>query len=80
MTVCSYTPHAPKANPPTKLAFASSDSFSLDSAILHTRKHGAGLDSSWRHKNENYAPLTLFITVNKLGRMVPSEFKSHMEG
>ncbi|KZP02693.1 hypothetical protein FIBSPDRAFT_905615, partial [Athelia psychrophila] len=66
-----YSPHSPHADKPTKLMSASSDDWSKDSAILHSRKSGVGLDSAHRHKNENFAPVTLLTTVNDVGRMVP---------
>jgi hypothetical protein len=70
---CSYSPHAPQATPPTRLACAVSDNWSKDSAILHARSSGVGFDSSHRNKNENFAPVTILTTVNDSGRMVPSK-------
>jgi hypothetical protein len=43
----------------------------MDSAILHCAKRGLGFDSSHRHKNENFAPVTLLTTVDDYGHMVP---------
>ncbi|KIM71459.1 hypothetical protein PILCRDRAFT_17058 [Piloderma croceum F 1598] len=66
-----YSPHAPQATPPTRLACAVSDNWSKDSAILHARSSGVGFDSSHRNKNENFAPVTILTTVNDSGHMVP---------
>jgi hypothetical protein len=43
---------------------------------------GICLDSSWRHKNENVAPLTFLVTVDSNNKMIPGKFtisytKSH---
>ena len=50
-----------------------SDSFSLDSAILHSSRRGVGFDSSHRNKNENFAPVTLLITVDENHHMLPGK-------
>ncbi|KAF7965873.1 hypothetical protein HWV62_41176 [Athelia sp. TMB] len=70
--VYHYLPHAPNADVPSKLTCASSDDWSKDSAILHSCRNGVGFDSAHRHKNENFAPVTLLTTVDSNGRMVPS--------
>lgn len=76
---CSYSSHEPNADEPTKLTCASSDTWSKDSAILHSRRNGVGFDSAHRHKNENFAPVTLLTTVDSNGRMVPGVFIPLME-
>jgi hypothetical protein len=72
----SYQPHDPNAHTPTELLCAASDAYSLDSLILHSYERGVGLDSSWRHLNDNFAPLTLITTVTERSRMVPGRSSS----
>jgi hypothetical protein len=67
----SYSPYAPDSEKPTKLCVAVTDTFSLDSAIKNSLDLGCGLDSSYRHKCENFAPLTLVTTLNEQNHMVP---------
>lgn len=42
--------------------------------MLYGRNNGIAIDSSWRHKNENRAPLTLMVTVDNQEHMLPGEF------
>ncbi|KAH8109727.1 hypothetical protein DFH11DRAFT_1810540 [Phellopilus nigrolimitatus] len=67
--VFMYSRHDPKSA--LKLTFGMSDEFCKDSAILNSLERGVGFDSSWRSKNENFAPMTLLTTINKDGRMHP---------
>jgi hypothetical protein len=73
-----YSPHNPQGVPPTELQCAGTDSFSLESILLHSYERGVGLDSSWRHLNENFAPLTLITTVTERSRMVPGASTYHI--
>ncbi|ORX40924.1 hypothetical protein BD324DRAFT_647829 [Kockovaella imperatae] len=43
----------------------------LDMAILHSLEGGLGLDSSFRHKNDDRCPLTLLVVVNEAHHMEP---------
>lgn len=70
----SYTPFDPK-EPHAQSSFscAFTDDFSLESLILHSRTNGCAMDSSYRNKNENRAPMTLLITVNAHQHMLPGK-------
>ncbi len=50
------------------------DGFTLDSLIMYALKNGIGLDSCWRHKNENRAPMTMIITVDDHNHFVPGAY------
>ncbi|EJD36355.1 hypothetical protein AURDEDRAFT_174552 [Auricularia subglabra TFB-10046 SS5] len=63
--------HDPKAKPPTKFSVAIADQFELETLILYSGTNGLCMDSSWRHKNENRAPLTMVATVNNEEHFVP---------
>jgi hypothetical protein len=67
-TAHSYTPFVDGETP---LSACMAIPHSLDSMILHAHHSGIGLDSSWRHKNENRAPMTLITVVNRHGHMMP---------
>jgi hypothetical protein len=45
--------------------------YGTQSMLLWAGKHGIGHDATYRHMNENRAPLTIMITVDGENRMVP---------
>lgn len=53
--------------------WAASDSSALLAAVQHSQDRGIAIDSSWRHKNENAAPLTFIVTTNSAQHVRPSE-------
>lgn len=53
--------------------FVATAPWALDAAILWAEHGGIFLDSSWRHKNENVAPLTFLVTVDDKNKMIPSK-------
>ena len=53
------------------LAIAFADRSALHNAIMHSGERGLGLDSSWRHKNEDRCPLTALVTVDEKHHMLP---------
>ncbi|THU98006.1 hypothetical protein K435DRAFT_886410, partial [Dendrothele bispora CBS 962.96] len=46
-------------------------SYAIQVLLLYGAEYGAGLDSSYRHKNENRAPVTFLTTTDENERMVP---------
>lgn len=44
--------------------------------LLWAWLYGIGHDATYRHMNENRAPLTIMITLDTLGRMVPGNESS----
>ncbi len=72
MWILSYTPHdldLPDAL--SNFMMAITDTFSMDSLILHGSERGWALDSSWRNKNENRAAVTFLIAVDANYHAVP---------
>ncbi|KZV90368.1 hypothetical protein EXIGLDRAFT_837845 [Exidia glandulosa HHB12029] len=63
--------HDPSARPPKKFSVAIADAYELETLMLFAEENGICLDSSWRHKNENRAPLTMLATVNNEAHFVP---------
>lgn len=55
----------------SKLNWLAATKFSLTEAIRHSLERGITLDSSWRNKNENAAPMTNYLTVNSANHYVP---------
>ncbi|KAG7085788.1 hypothetical protein E1B28_003329 [Marasmius oreades] len=45
--------------------------YAIQSLLLYGSRNGVGLDSSWRNKNENRAPVTFLITSDFHKRLVP---------
>lgn len=43
--------------------------------ILQSQKEGVGHDSTYRNMNENRAPLTIMITLDENGHMVPGNYE-----
>lgn len=58
-------------DPPSGFATGIKHPYAVQSLLLWARKEGLGLDSTWRHMNENRAPVTFVTTVDENGRMVP---------
>ncbi|KAJ7270794.1 hypothetical protein C8J57DRAFT_292398 [Mycena rebaudengoi] len=69
--VFHYTEPDYAHDPPRNFATGIHNPFGTQVMILHGSKNGIGHDSTYRHMNENRAPLTIMITVDELGRMVP---------
>jgi len=67
-----YQPYDETEEQPLFFVVASQES--LHAAIMWSSYGGVCLDSSWRHKNENVAPLTFLVTVDTNHKMVPSKF------
>lgn len=44
----------------------------LEAAIMWS-ENGIAMDSSWRHKNENVAPLTFITTLDQYNKMIPGK-------
>ncbi|KAF8293057.1 hypothetical protein DL93DRAFT_2174074 [Clavulina sp. PMI_390] len=59
----------PEENQP--LMFICTAPSALQAGIMWGDKNGIAIDSSWRHKNENVAPLTFMTTVDDSNRMIP---------
>ncbi|KAG8892469.1 hypothetical protein FRB99_002695, partial [Tulasnella sp. 403] len=69
--IFNYEVHDPTANPPKKFSTGITDEFSLESLILYGGINGTALDSSYRHKNEERAPVTFFATINDASHLLP---------
>ena len=69
--IASFSEPDYSQDPPTAFACGLKSDFSIQSLILYSRKNGCGLDSCYRYKNENRAPLTFLTTVNGGDRMLP---------
>lgn len=54
------------------LMFVCTAPSALESAIMW-KQNGIAMDSSWRHKNENVAPLTFIVTLDDHNKMIPSK-------
>ncbi|KAJ6608175.1 hypothetical protein B0H10DRAFT_1955638 [Mycena sp. CBHHK59/15] len=54
-------------NPPSRFATGIKSVHALQSILLWAHIHGLGLDSCWRHKNENRAPVIFITTINQNG-------------
>lgn len=71
MFLQSFEVHDPEEDPPKRFSAGTTDDFSLESMLLYGGTNGMALDSSHRHKNEQRAPVTFFVTVNDQQHMVP---------
>jgi hypothetical protein len=58
-------------DPPSKFAIGIKSIHALQSLLLWAFINGIGLDSCWRHKNENRAPVTFITTIDQNNRMLP---------
>jgi len=67
----SYTPPDYDTNPPSKFATGIQHPFALQVLLRYSRQNGVGLDSSYRHKNENRAPVTFLTTIDENSHMLP---------
>ena len=45
--------------------------FTLETFLLHYRKRGMFIDSSWRNKSENRAAMTVIVVVNEAMHLMP---------
>ncbi|THU80695.1 hypothetical protein K435DRAFT_939190 [Dendrothele bispora CBS 962.96] len=50
--------------------------YCIQTMLLYGYVNGVGLDSSYRNKNENRAPITFLTTVDKYRRMLPGDVKA----
>ncbi|PPQ89048.1 hypothetical protein CVT25_006708 [Psilocybe cyanescens] len=66
-----YSPPNYDTNPPSKFATGIQHPFAIQSLILWSHQNGIGLDSSYRHKNENRAPVTFITTIDENHHMLP---------
>ncbi|THV02008.1 hypothetical protein K435DRAFT_792949, partial [Dendrothele bispora CBS 962.96] len=57
--------------PSVKFQVGIKNDYCIQNMLLYARKNGLGLDSSYRNKNENRAPVTFLVTVDKNQRMLP---------
>ena len=71
-----FRPHNDQATPPTKFSVAITNAFAMEQLIIHGRDMGVALDSSWRNKNENRAPLTFLVTINGQRHCVPGKYNN----
>lgn len=71
LTTASYQDYDSGTN--QALEFIATAPWALDAGIAWKDHGGIFLDSSWRHKNENAAPLTFLVTMDDKGKTVPSE-------
>lgn len=60
----------------SKLKWAATDKSALLAAVQYSQHRGIAIDSSWRHKNENAAPLTFIVTTNSAQHVRPSRSSS----
>lgn len=63
-------------NPPSGFATGIKARYALQALLLYARRYGVGLDSTWRHMNENRAPVTFVTTLDSEEHMVPGAFIS----
>nr|GAT45044.1 predicted protein [Mycena chlorophos] len=66
-----YTPANETTTPPSGFATGIKTDHSLQSLLLWGHQNGIGLDSCWRNKNENRAPVTFVTTIDHNRRMLP---------
>ncbi|KAF9472489.1 hypothetical protein BDN70DRAFT_770254, partial [Pholiota conissans] len=57
--------------PPSNFATGIQHPFAIQSLILWSGQNGVGFDSSYRHKNENRAPVTFITTIDDNAHMIP---------
>jgi hypothetical protein len=58
-------------DPPSKFAIGIKSIHALQSHLLWAFINGIGLDSCWRHNNENRAPVTFITRIDQNNRMLP---------
>ncbi|KAJ7454880.1 hypothetical protein FB451DRAFT_1184708 [Mycena latifolia] len=71
MDPLNFRPVDMSTNPLSKFATGIKSIHALQSLLLWAFVNGIGLDSCWRHKNENCAPVTFITTVDQNKRMLP---------
>ncbi|KAJ7064679.1 hypothetical protein C8F01DRAFT_1127692 [Mycena amicta] len=69
--IFEYIPADMSTTPPSKSVTGIKSAHSIQSILLWSHINGVGLDSSYRHKNENRAPVTFLTTVDQNDRMLP---------
>ncbi|KAJ7140880.1 hypothetical protein C8R44DRAFT_726592 [Mycena epipterygia] len=69
--IFGFRPVDMSTNPPSKFATGIKSVHALQSLLLWAFINGLGLDSCWRHKNENRAPVTFITTIDQNNRMLP---------
>lgn len=55
------------------LRWAATDQSALLAGVRFSQTRGIGLDSSWRNKNENCAPMTIIVTTNEESHLLPGK-------
>ncbi|KAJ7178697.1 hypothetical protein C8R43DRAFT_1118068 [Mycena crocata] len=66
-----YTEPDYSTDPPRNFSTGIHHQYGTQAMLLWAWLHGIGLDSTYRHMNENRAPLTIMITLDSQGTMVP---------
>ncbi|KZP10645.1 hypothetical protein FIBSPDRAFT_962953 [Athelia psychrophila] len=66
-----FDPPDMSTNPPSGFATGIKARYALQALLLYARRYGVGLDSTWRHMNENRAPVTFVTTLDSEEHMVP---------
>ncbi|KAJ7121118.1 hypothetical protein C8R44DRAFT_736802 [Mycena epipterygia] len=69
--IFGYRPVDMSTNPPSRFATGIKSVHAVQSILLWAFVNGIGLDSCWRHKNENRAPVTFITTIDQNNRMLP---------
>ncbi|KAF7334731.1 hypothetical protein MSAN_02371400 [Mycena sanguinolenta] len=69
--VFRYTPPDYDQDPPRDFSTGIHHPYGTQSMLLWSSDQGVGHNATYRHMNENRAPLTIMITTDKDGRMVP---------
>ncbi|KAJ7476115.1 hypothetical protein FB451DRAFT_1397463 [Mycena latifolia] len=73
-----YTPPNYTTDPPREFSTGIHHIYGTQVMLLWAWLYGIGHDSTYRHMNENRAPLTIMITLDTFGRMVPGF--AHLSG
>ena len=69
----SYCPVNMETDPPSNFATGIQHPFAVQAILRWSLQNGVGLDSSYRHKNENRAPVTFLTTIDQNSHMVPGK-------
>ncbi|KAJ7472183.1 hypothetical protein FB451DRAFT_1471472 [Mycena latifolia] len=66
-----YTPPNYDTSPPSEFATGIHNPYGTQVMMLHSTPNGVGHDTTYHNMNQNRAPLTIMITIDENGRMVP---------
>ncbi|KAJ7020794.1 hypothetical protein C8F04DRAFT_1316584 [Mycena alexandri] len=69
--VFRYTEPNYETDPPREFSTGIHHPYGTQVMLLLAWVNGVGLDSTYRHMNENRAPLTIMVTLDEKSRMVP---------